>query len=77
MERSRALQLLPVAVLILVGAAYLWEMVTMAGIPFARDIQMFFIPQKRLLWEAYQAREVPLWTPYIATGAPFHANMQA
>ena len=76
-ERSRAVAMLGIAMLVAVGAAYLWEVVTLSGIPVARDMQMFFIPQKRLLWEAYQAGEVPLWTPFIGTGAPFHANMQS
>lgn len=69
--------MLGIAILIAAGAAYLWEVVTFSGIPIARDMQMFFIPQKRLLWEAYQAGEVPLWTPFIGTGAPFHANLQS
>lgn len=76
-ERRRVAELVPVAILIAVGAAYLWEIASLSGIPIARDVQMFFVPQKRLLWEAYQAREIPLWTPYIGTGAPFLANVQS
>jgi len=76
-ERRRAAELLPAAILVAVGAAYLWEIVSLWGIPIARDVQMFFVPQRRILWEAYQAREVPLWTPFIGTGAPFLANLQS
>lgn len=61
----------------LVGAAYLWEILTLSGIPVARDVQMFFVPQKHLLWEALQRGEVPLWTPYIGNGSPFLANVQS
>ncbi|MCG8466944.1 MAG: hypothetical protein MJB57_01855 [Gemmatimonadetes bacterium] len=77
MERSRVVQLVPVAILIAVGAGYLWEIASLTGVPIARDVQMFFVPQKRLLWEALQAREIPLWTPFIGTGAPFLANIQS
>jgi len=61
----------------LLGAAYLWEILSLNGIPVARDIQMFFVPQKHLLWEALHRGEVPLWTPYIGNGSPFLANVQS
>jgi hypothetical protein len=62
--------------LAVLGGLYLWELVTMSGVPFARDMQMFFIPQKHLLAEALQEGRVPLWSPHIGTGAPFLANFQ-
>jgi hypothetical protein len=76
--RSQALaSAAPIGLLGLIGALYLWELVTMWGVPFARDMQMFFIPQKHLLWEALQDGRVPLWTPHIGTGAPLLANFQS
>ncbi|MDH3732118.1 MAG: hypothetical protein OEU54_01230, partial [Gemmatimonadota bacterium] len=68
---------LPAIVLALVGATYLWEVLTLAGIPVARDMQMFFVPQKFLLAEALSAGRIPLWTQYIGTGSPFLANVQS
>ncbi len=68
---------LPIAILAVVAGAYLWEIVSLSGIPVARDMQMFFVPQKQLLAEALRAGEVPLWTPYIGVGAPFLANVQS
>ena len=45
----------------LLGGLFLWELVLMVGVPVARDMQLFFIPQKHLLWEALQAGKLPLW----------------
>jgi hypothetical protein len=67
----------PVGLLAVLGGLYLWELVTMSGVPFARDMQMFFIPQKHLLAEALREGRVPLWSPNIGTGAPFLANFQS
>jgi len=67
----------PLAALVVAAAAYLWEILTLSGIPVARDMQMFFVPQKHLLWEALSTGHVPLWTPYIGTGSPFLANVQS
>lgn len=66
-----------VSLLVLVGSAYLWEIASLSGVPFARDMQMFFLPQKHLLWEALRSGELPFWTPHVGTGAPFLANFQA
>lgn len=66
----------PPALLALIGAVYLWEIVTLTGVPIARDMQLFFVPQKFLLREALRAGDLPLWTPYVGTGAPFLANFQ-
>jgi hypothetical protein len=59
------------------GTAYLWEIVTLAGIPVARDMQMFFVSQKFLLWESFRHGELPLWTLHVGTGAPLLANFQS
>jgi len=55
----------------------LWEVLTLAGVPVARDMQMFFVPQKHLLWEALHDGRIPLWTQFIGTGSPFLANVQS
>lgn len=67
----------PVALLAALGGLYLWELVSMSGVPFARDMQMFFIPQKHLLADALREGRVPLWSAHIGTGAPFLANFQS
>ncbi|MDX1394839.1 MAG: YfhO family protein [Gemmatimonadota bacterium] len=66
----------PAALLALICAVYLWEIVTLTGVPIARDMQGFFVPQKFQLWQALRAADLPLWTPYVGTGAPFLANFQ-
>ncbi|MFQ5689644.1 MAG: YfhO family protein [Gemmatimonadota bacterium] len=63
--------------LALLGAGFLWELVLQHGVPVARDMQMFFIPQKHILWEAFQQHRIPLWTELFGTGAPFLANFQS
>jgi len=63
--------------LVVVAAGYLWEVLTLAGVPVARDMQMFFVPQKHLLWEALHEGRIPLWTQFIGTGSPFLANVQS
>ncbi len=68
---------LAAGLLALLCAAYLWEIVSVAGVPVARDMQMFFVPQKFLLWDALQNGRLPLWTPHIGTGAPLMANFQS
>lgn len=68
---------LPYAALVLVAAAYLWEVLSLSGVPVARDMQMFFVPQKHILWAALSEGRVPLWTQFIGTGAPFLANVQS
>ncbi|MFQ5678150.1 MAG: hypothetical protein ACE5HP_01665 [Gemmatimonadota bacterium] len=61
----------------LLGSLFLWELLTMAWVPVARDMQMFFIPQLHLLWSALQESRIPLWTPFYGTGAPLMANFQS
>lgn len=77
LEHPRVRALIPVVGIVLLGAGALWELLSLSGIPVARDMQMFFIPQKHILWEALQAGEVPLWTRFIGTGSPFLANVQS
>ena len=67
----------PIVALAAFGAVYIWEILTLTGIPVARDMQMFFVPQKHLLWEALQDGRIPLWTPFIGNGSPFLANLQS
>lgn len=66
-----------VATLILLGAAFLFEMATLQAVPVARDVQLFFVPHKHILWDALRRGEMPLWTPLIRTGYPVLANFQS
>lgn len=68
---------LPLFLLLILGAAFLFELLTMSGVPFVRDVQLFFLPHKRLLWEALQRGEIPFWTSLIGTGSPVMANFQS
>lgn len=61
----------------LLGTAFLFEMVSMDAVPVARDIQVFFVPHKHILWDAFQRWEIPLWTPLVRTGYPVLANFQS
>ncbi|MEJ2337922.1 MAG: hypothetical protein P8Y15_03420 [Gemmatimonadales bacterium] len=61
----------------LLGAAFLWEVLSLTGVPIARDMQLFFIPQRYLLWTALQAGHLPLWTPLLGNGTPLLANFQS
>jgi hypothetical protein len=61
---------------VLLACLFLWELVRMSGVPVARDMQMFFIPQRHLLWTAFQDGRLPQWTPYIGSGTPLLANFQ-
>lgn len=56
---------------------FLWEVAFMTGVPVARDMQLFFLPQKHIVWEALQAGELPVWSPLIAEGRPLLANFQS
>lgn len=62
--------------IVLLGSLFLWELVSMSGVPIARDMQMFFLPQRHLLRDALVAGRLPLWTPYMGAGAPLLANLQ-
>lgn len=68
---------LAVSVVAALGIAFLFEIVTVNGIPYARDIQLFFLPLKRIVWQAFQEGELPLWTSLIGTGHPVLANFQS
>lgn len=63
--------------LVSLGVAFLFEMVAMDAVPVARDIQLFFIPHKHVLWESFRQLEIPLWTPLVRTGYPVLANFQS
>ena len=62
---------------LMLGGAFLWEVLTLAGVPIARDMQLFFVPQRRLLWAALQEGHLPLWTPLLGNGTPLLANFQS
>lgn len=68
---------LAVGGIVLVGALFLHEMAVMSAVPVARDLQLFFIPHKHLVWSALQSADLPLWTPLIRTGYPVLANFQS
>ena len=70
-------EMFPVILLIGLGGAFLFELVTLSGVPFVRDIQLFFLPHKRLVWEALQEGNLPLWTSSISSGYPVLANFQS
>ncbi len=59
------------------GCAFLWELIGSGWVPVARDMQMFFLPQRHLVWEALQDGRIPLWTPFYGTGSPLMANFQS
>lgn len=63
--------------IVLLAVAFLFEMVAMDAVPVTRDIQLFFIPHKHILWASLQELEIPLWTPLIRTGYPVLANFQS
>jgi hypothetical protein len=63
-ERSDSFRsVVAIGAIVLLGAAFLWEVLSLTGVPIARDMQLFFVPQRRLLWTALQAGHLPLWTP--------------
>jgi hypothetical protein len=66
-----------IGAVVLLGAAFLWEVLSLTGIPIARDMQLFFIPQRHLLWTSLQTGHLPLWTPFLGNGAPLLANFQS
>ena len=69
--------LVALGLLVAGAAAMLWELITLVGVPVARDMQMFFVPQKHLVWEALHNARVPLWSAYFGSGAPLMANFQS
>lgn len=77
LDRTSFRSALPAVAIAALGAAFLGEMVVMHAVPVARDIQLFFIPHKKILWNALQTGDIPLWTPLIRTGYPVLANFQS
>lgn len=63
--------------LVVVGVLFLLELATLAGVPVARDMQLFFLPHKHIVWEALQEGRLPLWTHQIGNGFPTLANFQS
>ncbi len=77
-RRSESLQsTVALGAVLVLGAIFLWEVLSLTGIPIARDMQLFFVPQRRLLWAALQAGVLPLWTPFLGNGTPLLANFQS
>lgn len=69
--------LLAVTALALLAIAFNFEMVLMDAVPVARDIQVFFIPHRYIVWESLQSLDIPLWTPLVRWGYPVLANFQS
>lgn len=65
------------ALLVVLGAGFFYEMIAVDAVPVARDVQLFFLPHKHILWEAFQQGSLPLWTPLVRTGHPVLANFQS
>lgn len=59
------------------GILFLGEVASLSGVPVARDMQLFFVPLKRLVWESLHAGRLPLWSPYLSTGFPLLADFQS
>ncbi len=77
-ERSDSSRsVIAIGAVVLLGGAFLWEVLSLTGVPIARDMQLFFLPQRRLLWASLQAGHLPLWTPFLGTGVPLLANFQS
>ncbi len=45
--------------------------------PLLSDVALYYYPYARFALERLQAGHIPLWNPYIFTGAPFFAAAQA
>lgn len=69
--------LFAIAGIVVLGIAFLHEMASMDAVPVTRDIQLFFIPHRHILWASLQQLDLPLWTPLIRTGYPVMANFQS
>ena len=77
-RRSDSLQsTVALCAVLFLGAVFLWEVLSLTGVPIARDMQLFFMPQRRLLATALQAGMLPLWTPFLGNGTPLFANFQS
>lgn len=55
---------------------FLWELWAASSVPVARDMQLYFVPLGRQVWNAIRSGEGFLWTPFLGTGSPLLANLQ-
>lgn len=44
---------------------------------YFRDLQLFFVPMKQLLGDAFRAGQMPWWNPFVLMGTPFFADPQS
>lgn len=63
--------------LVAVGVLFLWEISTGQGVPIARDIELYFVPWRHLVWESLHVGRLPLWSPYMGLGVPTLADFQS
>ena len=54
-----------------------WNGQPQEQLPELIDIAAMFYPFRALLSQAWDERALPLWNPYIMSGAPFQANAQS
>ena len=61
--------------LVLLGMLYFYRPLFLRETFFFRDLCLRFLPQKQLLANFMQARELPLWDPYLHGGQPYLASI--
>ncbi len=66
----------PICGLAALALTFLWEIWVSGAVPVARDMQLYFAPIDRLVWNAIRTGEAYLWTPLMGTGSPLLANIQ-
>ncbi len=59
------------------GVAYIYRGLIAGRVLAGGDLQTYFFPYWATAARALHARELPLWNPYLFTGAPLLANSQA
>lgn len=74
-ERTTEYVVVPICLLLAVLIVY-HELAFSNGVPFAYDLFNYFYPHLSYAGERLRHLELPLWNPYIFTGAPFVANIQ-
>lgn len=67
----------PLAAVAALGGCFLAETATFRAVPVARDVQLYFLPHRHILWSALQEGRLPLWTPLVGTGQPVLADFQS